>query len=249
MAKRFYWFKLKDDFLLQDDGPADFMMGQPNGAEYVVLYLMLCLKAVNTDGKFVTQQGEIVVKYSINKIQKDCKHFSHDTVRVALELYRQMGLIYEDEDGIVNITNFDELIGSETDSAHRVRKLRENRKINALQCNIQCNTEKEKDIEIDKEIELDKTTTACVRVSGDPLILQEVTAYDSWGVPVSATLLISNSQVEDLHNQLTPDELSHYLGKMRDMLLDNYHFSCSHYEFILKMANEDRRIKKCPNGS
>ena len=247
--KRFYWLKLKEDFLLHDDGPADLMMEQPNGAEYVLLYLMLCLKAVNTDGKFITRQGDIVVKYSAKKIQKDCKHFSIDTVRVALELYRQMGLIYEDEEGIVNITDFDELIGSETDSAHRVRKLRENRKTKALQCNLQCNTEKEKDIEKDIDIELDKTTAACTCVYNDPLTLQEVTAQDSWGVPVSATLLISNSQIENLHKSLSPDELAHYLGKMREMLLNDYKFPCSHYNFILKMVAEDRKVTPCPNGN
>lgn len=240
--KRFYWFKLKEDFLLQDDGPADLMMQQPNGAEYVLLYLMLCLKAVNTDGKFITRQGEIVVKYSAKKIQKDCKHFSIDTVRVALELYRQMGLIYEDEEGIVNITDFDELIGSETDSAQRVRKLRENRKIKALQCNLQCNTEKDIDIEEDINIELDKTTTAHTHAINDPLIRQEVLVHDSWGIPVSAILLISNSQIENLHKSLSEDELYHYIEKMREMTLNDYKFSCSHYEYILKMADADRRI-------
>ena len=104
--------------------------------------------------------------------------------------------------------------------------------------------DKNKDIDVNKNINIENK-----ELCGDPLILQEVTTNDSWGVPVSAILLISNSQIESLHNQLSPDELSHYLEKMREMLLDNYHFSCSHYEFILKMANEDRRIKKCPNGN
>ena len=247
--KRFYWLKLKEDFLLHDDGEAAFMLHQPNGAQYVVLYLMLCLKAVNTGGRFITKHGNIVAKYTVEQIQQDCKYFSVDTVRVALELYRQMGLIYEDNDGITSIKDFNELVGSETDSAKRMRKLREGQENklslpgSVTMC-AQCDIEKDKDIKrIDTNIELDKTTTACVRVINDPLVLQEVTAYDSWGVPVSATLLISNAQIESLHNHLTPDELCHYLEKMREMLLDNYHFSCSHYEFILKMANEDRRIK------
>ena len=40
--KKFYWIKLKDDFMSGDT--IDFLMGQKNGAEYVVLYQMLCLK-------------------------------------------------------------------------------------------------------------------------------------------------------------------------------------------------------------
>ena len=255
--KRFYWLKLKEDFLLHDDGEAAFMLNQPNGAQYVVLYLMLCLKSVNTGGRFMTKHGNIVARYTVEKIQQDCKYFSIDTVRVALELYRQMGLIYEDEEGITNIKDFDEIVGSETDSAQRMRKKRElgsnqlslPSKNDSVTLCAQCDIEKDTDIEKDIDIELDKTTTACTCVYNDPLVLQEVTAQDSWGVPYSAVLLISNSQIEHLHKSLSPDELAHYLGKMREMLLNNYKFPCSHHDFILKMVAEDRKVTPCPNGN
>ena len=255
--KRFYWLKLKEDFLLHDDGEAAFMLNQPNGAQYVVLYLMLCLKSVNTGGKFITKHGNIVAKYTVAQIQQDCKYFSIDTVRVALELFRQMGLVYEDEEGITSIKDFDEIVGSETDSARRMRRLREAQENQLLlpdsvtMC-AQCDIEKDKDIkriEENTNIRLDKTTTACTCVNNDPLVLQEVTAQDSWGVPVSAALLISNSQIENLHKFLSRDELAHYLGKMREMLLNDYKFPCSHYNFILKMVAEDRKVTPWQNGN
>ena len=113
--KRYYWIKLKDTFFSSDT--VDFLMGQNNGANYVVLYQMLCLKTVNTNGQLSRTIGEVLIPYDIEKIARDCKYFSVDTVRIALELYKKLGLIYEQENGIKQIANFDNLIGSESQNA------------------------------------------------------------------------------------------------------------------------------------
>lgn len=115
--QRYYWIKLTDHFLTSDT--VDFLLSQKNGANYVVLYQMLCLKSVNSNGLLARQIGEIIVPYDVEKIQRDCKHFDIDTVRVALELYKKLGLVYEQQDGILQITNFDRLIGSQTISAEK----------------------------------------------------------------------------------------------------------------------------------
>ena len=47
--KRFYWVKL-DYRRFETGGDLDFLMGQKGGAEYVVLYMMLCLNTRNTQG-------------------------------------------------------------------------------------------------------------------------------------------------------------------------------------------------------
>lgn len=102
----------------------DYLMSQPNGANYVVLYQMLCLKTINTDGKLSRQIGEILIPYDIEKIQRDCKWFSTDTIRVALNLYRSFGLIYEDQDGVLVLSDHQNLVGSETDWAAKRRRQR-----------------------------------------------------------------------------------------------------------------------------
>ena len=79
-GKRFYWMKLKESFMTSDT--IDYFMSQPDGANYVVLYQMLCLKTINTDGRLSRQIGEVVIKYDIPKIQRDLKWFSADTIRV-----------------------------------------------------------------------------------------------------------------------------------------------------------------------
>lgn len=128
--KRYYWIKLKDTFFTSDT--VDFLMSQKDGANYVVLYQMLCMKTANTGGKLSRKIGEIIIPYDVDKIQRDCKYFSIDTVRIALTLYKQLGLIYEQENGVLQIANFENLVGSESTSAERVRQMRARQ---ALQCN------------------------------------------------------------------------------------------------------------------
>lgn len=107
----------------------DFFMAQENGANYVVLYQMLCLKTINTEGRLSLRIGELIIPYDVGKIQRDCKWFSMDTVRVALELYKAVGLIYEDVDGTLVLSDHKQLVGSETDSAARMRGARSNHEI------------------------------------------------------------------------------------------------------------------------
>ena len=124
-GKRYYWLKLKDSFMTSET--VDFLMSQPNGANYVVLYQMLCLKTINTEGRFERQIGAVLIPYDIEKIQRDAKWFSIDTIRIALNLYMQLGLIYKDENGVMVIANHNELVGSETDAAVRMRNSRSRR--------------------------------------------------------------------------------------------------------------------------
>ncbi len=121
-GKKFYWIKLRTSFL--DSEKIDFLLSQKNGANYVVIYQMLCLKTINTGGELATQIGEVLIPFDAAKIQRDFKHFDIDTIRVALELFKKLGLIYEQENGIIKISDFDELIGSETDYAAQKRKQR-----------------------------------------------------------------------------------------------------------------------------
>lgn len=161
-GKRYYWIKLKDSFMSSD--AIDYLMSQPDGANYVVLYQMLCLKTINTGGCLVSKIGEMLIPYDAEKIQRECKWFSLATVRVALSVYKQIGLIFESPDGILAISNYSDIVGSETDYSAQKRLQRENRRrqipVKGADNNEDNNvdnvhTEKEieKDKEKDKEIE------------------------------------------------------------------------------------------------
>ena len=170
-GKRYFWIKLKDTFFTSDT--VDFLMQQQNGAEYVVLYQMLCMKTANTNGRMERKLGEVIIPYDEAKIQRDCKFFSIDTVRVALNLYKKLGLVYEDKNGALVITNHNEMVGSETDYANQKRNQRLQGVDNvhllstpmSTECpenvheNVHTDIEKDKEIEIDiekeKEIEIE----------------------------------------------------------------------------------------------
>lgn len=126
-GKKYYWIKLKKDFLTGER--IDFLMSQKNGAQYVVLYLLLCMMCINTDGKLEQKFGEVIVPFDIDKIQRDCKYFNKDTVIVAMQLYQKLGLIYEGNDGSLIIANYDEMVGSTTDYA--AQKASQRARINA----------------------------------------------------------------------------------------------------------------------
>lgn len=142
-------------------------MGQKNGANYVVLYQMLCLMTINTNGRLSRQIGEVIIPYDVDKIQRDTKWFSTDTVRVALGLYAKLGLIYQEKDGTLVLANHSEMVGSETDYAAQKKLQRTNqRQIEAEHCG-QCPQDVHADVPKnvhtdirDKILDIDKSSSS-----------------------------------------------------------------------------------------
>ena len=172
-GKRYYWIKLKDSFMSSDE--IDYLMSQPDGANYVVLYQMLCLKTINTGGCLVSQIGEMLIPYDAEKIHRECKWFSLATVRVALSVYKQIGLIFESPDGILAISNYSDIVGSETDYSAQKRLQRENRRrqipakgADNNEDNNVDNVHTEKEIEKDKDKEIESRER--VRDNGSPAV-------------------------------------------------------------------------------
>lgn len=161
--RKYYWIKLTDHFLTSDT--VDFLLSQKDGANYVVLYQMLCLKSVNTDGLLASKIGEMLIPFDEEKIQRDCKHFSIDTIRIALGLYKKLGLVYTEENGCLRIARFDRLIGSQTEGARRKEIQRNNKVIEGGQGVDKCPLDikrldnRDKDIYIKKEINKEKKSS------------------------------------------------------------------------------------------
>lgn len=163
--KRYYWIKLKTDFF--DLPEIDWLLSQKNGAEYIVLYQMLCLMTANQNGTLASSFGEMIVPYDVEKIVRDTKYFNFDTVKIALEIYKKLGLIYESEDKLLKISNYEEMIGSESNWAEKKRRYRQKKsiednksqKIGHNEDNVLDNVRQEIDIDIrdrDKSIDIDK---------------------------------------------------------------------------------------------
>ena len=151
-SKKYYWIKLKTDFFDQDT--IDFLMGQENGAEYVVIYQMLLLKTAQQGGYLGTKMAEVMVPYDIKKIVRDTKYFDYDTVTVALELFKKLGLVYEESNHILKLAGAEQFVGSESKWAEKKRIYRDNQR--TIQGQIEDNVRQEIDIDKEIEIELEK---------------------------------------------------------------------------------------------
>ena len=247
--KRFYWIKLKESFFINNE-LTDWIISQPNGCEYIVLYLKLCILTANKGGRLAMQIGEMLIPYDAKKISVDTK-FDIDTVIVAMELFKQIGLIYEEADGVLKIPYVDEIVGSETPAAERMRKsrskkaLKPSKDVTMLQQSYeQCYTEKEKRVKsIEKRDLKNRVLDAEAVIPAEA----EITASDySKQTPFEKlepfrydNVFLSDAQIEALLKIMDIKVFDAYVDK-----ISKYPNTKNHYETIKKWYEQDSRIKK-----
>ena len=154
-AKRYYWIKLKEDFF-QDD-VISWIEEQEKGVYYSNFYLKLCLKAMNTEGILIRNVGDMLIPYDAKQLSK-ITGVEIDTVIVAMEIFKKVGLVEILENGEIYLSQLKGMIGSESKWAEKKRLQRQKRdNVPRIEDNVpklsgQCPT----DIDIDKEIDKDK---------------------------------------------------------------------------------------------
>jgi hypothetical protein len=116
-SKTYYYLKIKDTFLTSDT--IDYLISQDggNGFVYEVLYQSLCFKTINTDGRLERVINEVIIPYDIEKLRRDLRWFTVAQLQRGLSLFAELGLVYKDKDGVLTLTHFHEMVGSETGSA------------------------------------------------------------------------------------------------------------------------------------
>lgn len=158
-ATKFYWLQLREDFF--DEDAIDWLEEQPNGKEYSLFYLKLCLKSLRTNGVLIRRVGNMLVPYDHVKLGELTKTPS-DTVMVAMQLLLKIGLVRTLENGELYLTQVENMIGSQSKSAFKKQQQRLNHKSKLLleggQEGDTCppNIEKEQEKELEQKIELEK---------------------------------------------------------------------------------------------
>ena len=99
---KFYWLQLKEDFF-EDDAIEWLEEQKPNGRDYAYFYLKLCLKALKSNGILIRQVGNILIPYDNRKLAELTK-MDFDTVTVAMELLKQIGLVEILENGEISLS-------------------------------------------------------------------------------------------------------------------------------------------------
>ena len=145
--RRYYWLQLKDDFFNSKE--MKLMRKLPGGEEITIIYLKMMLVSLAEQGKlyFEGLAEDLAEELSLI-IDED-----PEAIRLTLMFLTKKKLLTTSDNYQFNLEQVPEMIGSETASARRVRKHRENQK--ALQCNsdvTKCNG----DIDIDIDIDIDK---------------------------------------------------------------------------------------------
>ena len=207
-TKRYYWIKLKTDFL--NLAEIDFLLSQKDGCQYIVLYQMLCLQTANNNGELASRLGKMIIPYDADKIVRDTKYFSRDTVIVALELFKKLNLIYTDNENCLRIAGFENMVGSETGWAKEKREQREKKKLLNGQCSENVLTEididKELDIEIDEDIESEGLNERLkfinLKLNKTKLVQEETTQIKLYQAAIKR--LCDNKQAELLEKVTLP---------------------------------------------
>lgn len=150
--KKYYWLKLEKDFF--DDDTIVWIEQQENGILYSNVYLKLLLKSLSEDGKLIRYVGENLMPYDDVAIAR-LINMPLDTVRVALKLFFEIGLVKSLDAGELYFTQIDEMIGSETRQAESMRKLRarEKREIESKVTMLPSVTKELQNSDIEKEKE------------------------------------------------------------------------------------------------
>jgi predicted phage replisome organizer len=123
-SKRYYWLKLPTNFFYSDD--VRVILAQQGGDKYVVFWLKLLLKAL--------EQEEIgILRYKSDvpytpELLAAVTDTDPDVVRSALVLFMKAGLIAKDSDGAIIVDSVHGFVGSVSDSAIRMRRLRERKR-------------------------------------------------------------------------------------------------------------------------
>ena len=146
--KRYFWIQLTQDFFKSKE--MKLLRKIAGGDTHTIIYLKMMLISLEDGGRIyydgladnLAEELSLVIDENI------------EDIKITLIFLESKGLLTKKSDRDYFLEQVPEMVGSETASARRVRKFRENKL--ALQCN---NDETKRngdiDIDIDKEIDID----------------------------------------------------------------------------------------------
>ena len=238
------WVKLTTDMF--DNRKIKHLRRLPDGNSIVLIWVMLLTMAgrCNSGGMiFLTEN----IPYT-PKMLADELDFEENTVQLALRALEQLDMIVTDN-GFFSIAGWEEY--QNTDKLAEIReknrlsqqKSREKKKLlkSANDVSYDCHVTVTgcHDIEEEEEGDLEKEFHSFI------LSREETKQKLLGGSLGGGVVMLSDEQFDDLCDKLSYDELNKYIGIVRDMELSGKKYKKkSHYQAILDMAINDRKVKK-----
>ena len=157
-AKKFYWLKLKRDFFKRHD--IRIIESMPNGKDYILFYLKMLLESIDHEGELRFSDA---IPYN-EQMLSVITNTNVDIVKAAMKLFIDLRMVDVMDDQTIFMMEVDKLIGSESESAERMRKHRANARPSLCDANVRkSDTEIEKELEKEKDLEIDKKVTPAAK--------------------------------------------------------------------------------------
>lgn len=246
------WVKITTDMF--DNRKIKYLRKLPDGNNIVLIWVMLITMAgrCNAGGKiFLTEE----IPY-IPKILADELDFEESTVVLAIEALERLNMIVTDQDGFLSISNWEEYQNvdrlAEIREYNRVakQKSREKKKllkgVNDMSMTSQRCHDTEEEEEGDKEKEKEIHSFIQAEHTGEIVENNVEKSKRSFlqGSLGKGVVLLSDEQLDDLLEKLSFEEFNKYVEIVAESELSGKHYrKKTHYQAILDMAMQDRRVK------
>lgn len=211
MSKKYYWLKLTVDFFEREE--IKLIENMKNGKEYIIFYMKLLLKSVNSEGKLVFKD---VIPYTEDMLAT-ITGTNIDIVTRAVELFLGLDLMQKLDDGALFMLETQKMIGHETEWARKKREYREKKKIEALEDKsgtkkdiVLIDKKTKKDIvlqekEIDIEIEIEKEIERDIEKENS--VTHSQTIKEKFSILLQMIAKATKTTVHQVSLQINPMEI------------------------------------------
>ena len=210
MGKKYYWLKLKEDFF--NNIRMKKLRRIAGGEIFTIIYLKMQLLSLQNEGALIYEGIEETFTDEIAlKIDED-----PENVKLTCIFLQNCGLIEQTDDNTFVLTETVDCIGKESESAKRMRKLRENsstKRLETSQCDAsvtqlcenvrECDTEKEIEKEKDIDIEIEKKNVTRSKSTSVDKPKKEKPIKHKYGE--YNNVLLSDAEVEKLKTEFPND--------------------------------------------
>lgn len=121
-SKKYYYFKLKDDFF--DDERIIMLESMKNGYPYSNILIKLYLRSLNSEGKLVINDS---TPYSLPALARITGH-KEAIVKKAIDAFKSLRLITEIDNEVLYLPDIQNYIGKSTTEADKKREYRSKNK-------------------------------------------------------------------------------------------------------------------------
>ena len=229
-----------------------------NGDTIVVIWFkLLCLAGeINDDGAiYITPQIPFDVESLADEVKKP-----KATVERALKVFCDYGMIIMDDAGFIRVKNWEKYQSvdrmAEIREYNRLAQQRSRERRRQAQTSTDCQETETEDVndksmtsqrcqdteeegEEDEELEIHSFTRSITRER------EEEKRKLLGGNLGKGVVFLSDVQWESLLDELSLDEINHYVSVVADCILSGKVYKKkTHYQAILDMAHKDRRVNK-----